>query len=97
MNEYVAEEMDRNKGIPEARRKASHTKLYADAAREVAAEADVAVLDLWKLLMNHAGWQEGETPLPGSKEIPPNMFLRMLLHDGTTLCYPQLPTLFSTV
>lgn len=82
MNEYAVEENDRIKGYLEPRRKANHTKLYAEAVCEVAKELDVAVLDFWSLLMTQAGWKEGDYPLPGSKELPPNMHLRMLLHDG---------------
>lgn len=82
MNEYVAEENDRSKGLMDRRRTADHTKMYADAAREVAKEQNVAVLDLWSVLMKHAGWSEGEHPLPGSKKLPRNPFMRMMLHDG---------------
>lgn len=56
--------------------------MYAQAVRDVAAEHKIALLDLWKVFMNHAGWKEGQFPLPGSKAVPPNPFLRMLMHDG---------------
>lgn len=82
INEYMTEELDRMKGIMEPRRKAEHTQMYAQAVREVAADYRIALLDLWKVFMDHAGWKEGESPLPGSKALPPNPFLRMLMHDG---------------
>lgn len=82
MNEYMTEESDIIKGILEPRRKAEHTKLYADAVRDVAREHGIALLDLWTVFMKHAGWREGDNPLPGSKKLPPNPFLRMLMHDG---------------
>lgn len=88
VNEYACEDNDRAKGILVPRRRADHTRMYADAVREVAKEVqvmDVALLDLWSLMMTHAGWSEGDHPLPGSKSIAPNPFLRMLLHDGESM------------
>ena len=82
INEYATEENDRSKGYLEPRRKASHTKLYADAARQVATNHGAAVLDLYAVFMNHAGQKDSDLILEGSKEKPPNPFLRRLLHDG---------------
>lgn len=85
MNEYPAEENDKLKGIPAPRRKAEHTRLYAEAVKDVASQHDVALVDLWTLFMNHAGWEENSNPqaqIPGSKSLEPNSVLRMLLHDG---------------
>lgn len=82
VNEYTAEENDRGKGYIYPRRKAEHTKLYADAAKDVAKELNVTSLDLWTAFMRHAGYDEKSGKLPGSKEIEQNAFLRMLLHDG---------------
>lgn len=82
VNEYATELNDAGKGIHERRRTADHTKLYADVVREVAKSQKVGLLDLWTVLMKHAGWNEGTKPLPGSKELPPNTFMRLLLHDG---------------
>jgi len=47
-------------------RTAEHTKLYADACREIGKELGVPVLDLWSVFMAEAGWRKGEP----------------LLHDG---------------
>lgn len=62
-------------------RTAEHTKLYADACREIGKELGVPVLDLWSVLMAEAGWREGE-PLPGSIKTERNKVLGELLHDG---------------
>lgn len=62
-------------------RSAAHTKLYADACREVGKKLDVAVLDLWSIIMEKAGNKEG-APLPGSLEIEQNGILKELLYDG---------------
>lgn len=62
-------------------RTAEHTKDYADASRQVGIDSDVAILDIWSLFMEHAGWKEGQ-PLPGSKAVAENDVLRALLRDG---------------
>lgn len=72
--------MDPGDGSPLART-ASHTKIYADAAREVATSLGTPVADIWTAFMTAAGWKEGE-PLTGSKEIPNNAKLQSLLTDG---------------
>ena len=83
INEYMTDESDLIKGITEPRRKAEHTKLYADAVRDVAEKHNVTLLDLWAVFMRHAGWQGGDAPLLGSRSLPPNSHLRMLMHDGS--------------
>ena len=82
IEEYSREENDRAKGIPEPRRRASYTKLYADATREVGVAHNVTVLDLYAVFMRHAGQSKEDSLLEGSKEKPPNAQLRRLLHDG---------------
>lgn len=82
INEYACEVNDRSKGILQSRRKALHTRLYADAVRELAAQRCLACLDIWTYFMKHAGWSGDNTTLPGSKDLPENVFMRMLLHDG---------------
>lgn len=87
INEYACEENDANKGINEPRRLANTTAEYAQLVRDLAAELkseghDVVLLDLWKVFMEQAGWTSGQSPLPGSKKLPENMFLKLLLHDG---------------
>ncbi|KAL9089476.1 MAG: hypothetical protein Q9159_002516 [Coniocarpon cinnabarinum] len=82
INEYATEENDRSKGYTEPRRKASHTVLYADAARKVAQVHDVTILDLNALFLQHAGQADGGLVPEGSKEKPLNSQLRRLLYDG---------------
>jgi len=90
VNEYSCEENDRNKGIAEPRRLAKVTAEYAERVRELAQElksegVDIVLLDLWKVMMQHAGASTETSPLPGSKEIPENVFLKLVLHDGMGL------------
>lgn len=74
-------------------RTAEHTKLYADACREIGKELGVPVLDLWSVFMAEAGWRKGE-PLPGSIKTERNKVLGELLHDGMhTLIYDKSETL----
>lgn len=88
INEYACETNDRSKGITQPRRKAGHTRLYADAVRDLAAQRGLACLDLWTIFSKHAGWSgetDDDSPLPGSRQIPENAFMRMLLHDGNSM------------
>lgn len=62
-------------------RTAEHTKMYADACREIGKELGVPVLDLWSIFMAEAGWRKGE-PLAGSIKDKRNKVLGELLHDG---------------
>lgn len=87
LNEYACEANDRTKGINEPRRFANTTADYAQRVRDLAKElksegVDIALLDLWTVMIQQAGWTPGQTPLPGSKELPENVFLKLLLHDG---------------
>ena len=81
VNEYQLEEADLVKGNKDPLRSAEHTKEYADACRQVGAEAGVVVLDVWSIFMAKAGWKEGE-PLIGSKKLARNEVLEKLLVDG---------------
>jgi len=91
INEYACEENDRNKGITAPRRLAKTTAEYAQQVRDLAAElkadgVNVALLDLWTVFMETAGWTKaGNEALPGSKEVPENAMLKLLLHDGKSL------------
>ncbi|KAI5308729.1 hypothetical protein KEM55_005002 [Ascosphaera atra] len=69
---------------PDPVRKAARTKQYADAAKKVAAEMDVPVVDIWTRFMEYAGWKEGQ-PIEGSLDLPPNEKLAELLVDGLHL------------
>ena len=82
IDEYGCEDNDRSKGYDEPRRQAEHTKLYADAVRRIAEAHDVALVDVWALLMEESGYTLGKEALPGSKALPPNPQLRLYLHDG---------------
>ena len=81
VDEYRLEESDPYNGVPERLRTAEHTKLYADACREVGAEVGVEVLDLWSIFIAKAGYKDGQ-PLPGSKKTERNSVLGELLRDG---------------
>ncbi|MCJ1277280.1 hypothetical protein MMC21_005091 [Puttea exsequens] len=81
IDEYKLEEHGLAVGINEVMRTAEHTKQYADACREVGLEFDVAVLDIWSILMAKTGWREGET-LIGSKKVGRSSVLDRLLVDG---------------
>lgn len=81
VNEYQLEEADLVKGNKDPLRSAEHTKEYADACRQVGAEVEVVVLDIWSIFMAKAGWREGE-PLIGSKKLARNEVLEKLLVDG---------------
>ena len=79
-------------GIDVETRNAETTKAYADAARAIGNELGVAILDLWSVFMERAGWKDedkdkeegGKSLLPGSKSLPPNPVLAELLCDGTS-------------
>ncbi|EGE81965.2 GDSL Lipase/Acylhydrolase [Blastomyces dermatitidis ATCC 18188] len=65
-------------------RKASRTKQYADACREVGKKLNVPVADIWTAFMTVAGWVDGQ-PLAGSREVPVNERLQALLSDGMSI------------
>ena len=79
--EYKTQEQDRQKGRTKIGRLAAVTKLYADAALEIAEKNGIPTVNLWGAFMEYAGWREGE-PLIGSKEVPRNERLGSLLRDG---------------
>lgn len=81
IDEYALEAVDLAEGRQSRSRTAARTKEYADASREVGNELGVAILDLWSIFMEHAGWKEGQ-PLPGSKTVAKNDVLGALLRDG---------------
>ena len=57
----------------------------ADVSRvvgRVTPTAGAAVLDLWGVMMNEAGWKPGQ-PLAGSKRLPENSYLQKHFLDGT--------------
>lgn len=82
VNEYMTWANDQIKGYSTPRRTAEHTKEYADAAREVGKDMNVATLDLWTSIMLRAGWKPGDDPLPGSRALAENPVLVELLRDG---------------
>lgn len=81
VDESSLETADAAKGVVGTRRTAEHTKLYADACRQVGKDLGLAVLDLWSIFMEAADYIPGE-PLPGSKKAAPNTTLAALLSDG---------------
>lgn len=64
------------------RRKAWHTKLYADAARAFAQQQGLALVDLWSAFMNQTNYKPGDHSLPGSKDLPEDPAFKILMHDG---------------
>ena len=84
IDEYSLEISDAAKGILGVRRTAEHTKLYADACKEVGQDLrvpELAILDLWSIFMDAAGYEPGK-PLPGSKKTVKSPILGQLLSDG---------------
>ncbi|OJJ50564.1 hypothetical protein ASPZODRAFT_126449 [Penicilliopsis zonata CBS 506.65] len=81
VNEYQLKDFDASKEQPHPSRTASHTKEYADAARQLASELGIPTADIWTAFMTAAGWQQGQ-PLTGSTELPNNDKLASLLTDG---------------
>ncbi|KAI5300618.1 hypothetical protein KEM56_002321 [Ascosphaera pollenicola] len=69
---------------PDSARTTWHTRKYAEACKEVGAELNVPVVDVWTLFMHYAGWKEGQ-PLEGSKDVPANPKLAALFTDGLHL------------
>ncbi|KAI5282867.1 hypothetical protein KEM54_002522 [Ascosphaera aggregata] len=65
-------------------RVAWHTKKYVDACKDVGAQLNVPVVDVWTAFMHHAGWTEGK-PLEGSIDLPANPRLQELFTDGLHL------------
>ncbi|KAK5050540.1 hypothetical protein LTR84_003821 [Exophiala bonariae] len=67
-------------------RNAATTAVYAAACRDVAAELNVPVLDLWTVFMTKAGWTPDDAaqgrPLVGSRDAPRSEVLDGLLSDG---------------
>ncbi|KAL9613627.1 MAG: hypothetical protein Q9167_001855 [Letrouitia subvulpina] len=83
VDEYKLEIFDAAKGITGVRRTAEHTRLYAEACKEVGIALSIEVLDVWSIFMEKAGWDRCSVkPLPGSKKCSPNGTLDMLLSDG---------------
>ena len=82
VDEYASEAAESLQGLTtEVLRTAEHTKKYADACREVGENLGVAVLDIWSIIMDRAGWAP-DRDLPGSKSAPKNTLLQDLLTDG---------------
>ena len=74
-------------------RSAVHTKLYADAAREVGLGLGIPVCDLWSAMMAVAGWKRGsEAPLPGSLFVKQNAVLKKFLYDGESAGGSRTPS-----
>lgn len=83
VDEYKLEISDAAKGIAGVRRTAEHTRLYAEACKEVGVALGIVVLDIWSIFMEKAGWDKcSAKPLPGSKKCSQNRTLDALLSDG---------------
>lgn len=81
VNEYQLQGFDEGKGNAHPSRTAGNTKIYADAAREVASSTGAVVADIWTAFVSAAGWKEGQ-PLPGSRDLPEIDSFRALFTDG---------------
>ena len=93
VNEYQLEPNNPANDSVDPRRLAAHTKLYADACRDVGTSLGVPVVDIWTAFMNAAGWTEGQ-PLAGSKDALRNEVLETLLVDGGCRLFKQPPNPF---
>ena len=82
VDEYMRSAKRQISEDPNIDRTASQTAEYADAVREVGKHLKVAVLDIWTIFMQMAGWRSGDRALPGSKEMDRVLIFRELLHDG---------------
>lgn len=83
INEYQLQFFDASKGFNTPSRTAVHTKLYADACRDVAQSLGLPVADIWTAILKSAGWEAGK-PLTGSKDVPANEQLASFLTDGAS-------------
>lgn len=64
-------------------REALDAKAYAQIVKEVGAETGLAVLDVWGIFMEKAGWKDSEGEvLPGRSLAPRNKVLEEFLYDG---------------
>ena len=90
VEERRLEDRVKSQGYTKLNRSNKNTKLYADAAREVAGELGLACLDLWSAFMAQAAWKEGQ-PLYGSIDVPENAAIRDLIHDGVSLLLSRHP------
>ncbi|PYH96038.1 GDSL Lipase/Acylhydrolase family protein [Aspergillus ellipticus CBS 707.79] len=84
INEYQLAGFDAMKGNQHPTRTAAHAKEYVEAAREVGAELDVPVADVWSAFMGSVGWKEGQ-PLVGSRDLPNDEKFASLFTDGLHL------------
>ncbi|KAI9803279.1 MAG: hypothetical protein M1825_002070 [Sarcosagium campestre] len=83
INEYQLESGENEYSIGR-RRTVEHTKLYADAARQVGEDLQIVTLDLWEALIRKTKWDPSQT-IPGSKAIKESPILREHLRDGMML------------
>ena len=90
VDEYQLQEGDNT----EIQRTAEHTKKYADACRQVGAELDIVVVDLWSIFMAEVGWKDGQ-PLVGSKSVERSKKMAELLSDGKFLVSRHISKLIS--
>ena len=81
LDEHGREKSETEMGITVPRRSAEHTRLYADATREVGSTLGVPVLDLWTIFQREAGWENGNPPI-GSKTGDKNAVFTDLMRDG---------------
>lgn len=81
MNEHQHLAVDLQLGYKKLRRTAQHTRLYADACKEVGRTLGIPVVDVWTAFLKKVGWKEGE-PLVGSLEESRSAAFDNLFSDG---------------
>ncbi|KAF7526699.1 hypothetical protein G7054_g10667 [Neopestalotiopsis clavispora] len=85
IDEHLHDAKDANAGHKGLTRRSAVAKEYASACRRVGEEFSprgVAVLDLWRAMMEDAGWRDGDDVLAGSLEAQKNMALHRTMSDG---------------
>ncbi len=73
---------------PTLRRKAVVTARYAQLVRDLGKELDLAVLDLWTIVMGRAGHSDADfsnASIPGSLDSEQSPELQRFVHDGLHL------------
>ena len=79
------------------RRTAKTTASYAQAVRDLGAELQFPILDIWNAMIRAAGTSIGSLDddcLPGSQQAPKSEVLQSYLHDGLHFSLPAYKLLY---
>ena len=82
VDEYMRSAHRKMKANINVDRTASQTALYANAVAKVGVQSKIAILDIWTIFMQLAGWRLGDRVLPGSKDMERKLIFAELLCDG---------------